>query len=78
MKSPFLSLNTQDYLKGLLVSVLSAILTIVYQTVQSGSLTFDWKAIGTIATTAALGYILKNLMTNSQDQFLKSEAPAVG
>lgn len=74
MKSKFLSLNATDFLRGLVVSVLSAVLTIIYQTIQAGSLTFDWKAIGTIAASAALGYILKNLLTNSEDQLFKKES----
>ena len=73
MKSKFLSLNSQDFLRGLVVSTLSAVLTIVYQTIQTGSLTFDWKAIGTIAISSALGYIVKNLLTNSADQLMTTE-----
>lgn len=73
MKSKFLSLNSQDFVRGLVVSTLSAVLTIVYQTIQTGSLTFDWKAIGTIAVSSALGYIVKNLLTNSEDQVFSTE-----
>jgi len=73
MKSPFLNLNSQDFIKGLVVAVLSAVITIIYNTVQAGSLTFDWKAIGTVALTSALGYIMKNLFTNSNDELMKKE-----
>jgi hypothetical protein len=49
----------------------------MYQTIQTGSLVFDWKSIGTVALMSALGYILKNLVTNSNDEFLKKDsAPA--
>lgn len=75
MNSPFLTLNTRDFIKGLIVSVLSSVLTIMYQTIQAGSLTFDFKAIGTVAIMSALGYIVKNLMTNSNDQFMKKDPP---
>jgi hypothetical protein len=74
MKSSFLSLNTQDYLRGLIVSVLSAVVTIMYQSVQAGDFVFDFKSIAKVGFAAALGYIVKNLVTNSQDQFLKKEA----
>lgn len=75
MKSNFLTLNTNDFIKGLIVCVLSSTLTIMYQTVQTGSLVFDWKSIGTVALMSALGYILKNLVTNSNDEFLKKDPP---
>jgi hypothetical protein len=65
MNSPFLNLNSTDFLKGLIMAVLSSVITVVYQTVELGSLVFDWKAIGTMALTTALAYIMKNLFTNS-------------
>jgi hypothetical protein len=76
MKSAFLSLNTKDFLKGLVVSVLTSVLTIVYTSVQAGSFTIDWKAVGSAALAAALAYITKNYLTNSEDQLLKKEFKA--
>jgi hypothetical protein len=38
-----------------------------------GNLVFDTKAILTTALTTALGYIMKNLLTNSEDKFLSTE-----
>jgi len=73
MKSGFLSLDTKDFIKGLLLSVFTSVISIVYTSVQSGSLVFDKKTIATTALTTALGYIMKNLLTNSEDKFLKTE-----
>jgi hypothetical protein len=73
MNSTFLTLGTKDFIKGLLVAVLSAVVTIVYNTIQTGSLAFDWKAIGMTALTSAIAYIMKNLFTNSTGSFLKKE-----
>jgi hypothetical protein len=73
MQSTIFTLNTTDFIKGLIMAVFSSVITIVYQTVEVGSLTFDWKSIGTIALTSAIGYIMKNLLTNSTGQFLKKE-----
>jgi hypothetical protein len=73
MKSTFLSLNTTDFLKGLVVAVLTSVLTVVYTSLQMGSLVFDWKAIATTGLTSAIGYITKNLLTNSKEQFLIKE-----
>jgi hypothetical protein len=71
--STFLNLNSSDFLKGLIMAVLSSVITVVYQTVEAGSLTFDWKAIGTIALTSALAYIMKNLFTNSTGKLFAKE-----
>jgi hypothetical protein len=46
---------------------------VVYTTIQTGTLSFDWKAISTTALSAALAYIMKNLFTNSNDQLLKKD-----
>jgi GTPase Era involved in 16S rRNA processing len=73
MKSTFLSLNTTDFLKGLVIAVLTSVLTIVYTSLQTGSLVFDWKTIATTALTSAIAYISKNLLTNSKEQFLIKE-----
>lgn len=72
-QSTLFTLNTSDFIKGLLMAVLSTVITIVYQTVEAGSLVFDWTAIGTMALTSALAYIMKNLFTNSQGQLFKKE-----
>lgn len=66
MNSNFFNLNWKDFGKGLLVSVISAVLTVVAATINAGSLTFDWKTIGQIAATTGIAYIVKNLFQNSQ------------
>jgi hypothetical protein len=73
MQSTFLTLNNSDFLKGLIMAVLSTVITVVYQTVEAGSLVFDWKAIGTMALTTALAYIMKNLFTNSTGKLFAKE-----
>jgi hypothetical protein len=71
--STFLNLNIKDLAKGLIVTMLTSVLTIAYNTVNAGSLTFDWKAIGLTALTSGLAYLMKNLLTNSEGQFLGKE-----
>jgi EamA domain-containing membrane protein RarD len=73
MNSSIFTLNKSDFLKGLIIAVLTAVITVAYNTVQTGTLSFDWKAISTAAASAALAYIMKNLLTNSNDEFLKKE-----
>lgn len=71
--SKLFSINAKDFLKGLFLVVLTSVITIVYQTLQTGLLTFDWNVIGTTALTAGLAYILKQLTTNSNGELLKKE-----
>jgi bacteriorhodopsin len=66
MNSFFLKLNAQDFIKGLVVAVGSSVITILYSTLESGSLSFDWKKIGVVALTSALGYLMKNFFTNQE------------
>lgn len=73
MTSTFLSLNKKDFIKGLVVAVLSAIISVLYTTIENGSLEFNIKSIVISALSAALAYIMKNALTNSDDQFLKKE-----
>lgn len=68
MNSPFLNIDFNDLGKGLILAVLTSVMTVIYTTVQTGSLSFDWKLITTTAITAALGYLMKNLLTNSKGQ----------
>jgi hypothetical protein len=69
--SDFLKLNVKDFIKGLIVSVISAVLTIISTTVQAGNFTFDWKQIGIVALTAGVAYITKNFLTNSDGKLGK-------
>ena len=69
--SKFMSLNSSDFLKGLLMAVISAVISVLYTSAQSGTLSFDWKAIQFAAVTAALAYLTKNLFTNSQGQIMQ-------
>jgi uncharacterized membrane protein len=73
MNSTFLSLNTKDFIKGLAMAVLTAIVTVLYNSVEAGSLEFNIKSIVVASLSAALAYIIKNALTNSEDQFLKKE-----
>lgn len=60
------TLNGRDILKGLLVAIITPVLTIIINSLQQGTLTFDWKAIGITALTAAIAYLVKNFLTPSE------------
>lgn len=67
--------NFKDIVKGLITSILTAVVSGVYTTVNSGAIPTptDLKVISFTGATAGIGYILKNVLTNSDDQFLKKE-----
>ena len=71
--STFFNLNIQDLTKGLILTILSSTLTIIYQTINAGSLTFNWKEIGLAALTSGVAYLMKNLLTNSNGEFMIKE-----
>ncbi len=60
------SLQLNDWTKALIMAVLTPVVTIIYQSVQAGSLTFDWKAIGIAAISGGLGYIMKNFLSPAE------------
>lgn len=76
--SEFLSLNWWDAVKSLIVSVLSAIAATFYEyfTANTGE-PINWKSVGGVAAAAAVGYILKNWLTNSVGQPMKTETAAL-
>lgn len=63
--SKFLGLNWQDAVKALILTVITSVLSIVYETLIKGG-PIDWSVVGTTAVTTAVGYILKNWLSPTQ------------
>ena len=59
------TLNVSDFWKGLIMAVGGAVFQIIVDTINSGSLTFDWAAIGKTALGAIVVYLGKNFFTPS-------------
>ena len=75
MKSKFFTLDWKDLSRGLLIAFLAAIITGVINILDAGAV-FTWMTVKPViiaAVSAALSYLLKCLMTNSQDQMFKRE-----
>ena len=64
--SKFLALGLKDFLKGLLMAVLTPVFVVVQQSLEAGEMTIDLKVIGIAATAGALAYITKNFFTAAQ------------
>ena len=75
MKSKFLTLDTKDAVNGFIVAFLSAALTAVLATLDSGTLPTlaELKGAGIIGLTAGLSYLIKNVLTNSNGELVKAE-----
>ncbi len=73
MKSSMFRLNTRDFIKGIVVVIMTAALTLFVQLLQTKGFDLtgaDWQQIGTVAVTAAIGYLMKNLVSDENDQVL--------
>lgn len=76
MNSNFLKLNWQDLAKGLIVAVVGAILTGLYQALDIGVISFTWvfwKPIVLTGVTAGVGYLIKNYFSNTDGAPFKAE-----
>lgn len=69
------SLTAPDWLKGLLMAIGAPVITLIIQSTNAGTLTFDWKALLTTAISAAGMYLLKNFFTPSQTTITGTPAP---
>jgi hypothetical protein len=74
-QSSFLTVHWKDFVKGFFISFLTAFLTTVVQMLQDGSIPTlgEFRGAGIAGLTAGLAYVIKNWLTNSNDQLLKKE-----
>lgn len=63
------SLTTNDWVKGLLVAVLAAVLKVVYSALLSHS-GINWQDVGGTALTAACAYILHQFGSDENGKVL--------
>lgn len=55
------SLQGRDFIRGLVIAVISPVFTILIQSLQAEEVTVNWKSIMNVAIIAFLTYISKNL-----------------
>jgi uncharacterized membrane protein len=66
-------LGKSDWIKGLIVAVLTAVLTLVVQILKERGIDLtssDWQQILTVTLTATASYLLKNLTTDGSGKVL--------
>lgn len=54
------SLQLSDFWRGALLSVGAAVLTVIQQSLEAGTLKFNWSLIATTAISAFIAYLVKN------------------
>ena len=77
-KSPFLGLHINDFEKGLLVAIFSPILlqiASICNAVATGSPmpAIDLALLAKVAVASGAGYLVKNLLSNSQGTLFNTE-----
>lgn len=76
MKSPYLSINVADLIKGSAVAAGTVVLSIMGSMIETGQpITNEQLIVSAKAgILAAISYLVKNLFTNSNDELFKSDS----
>lgn len=59
------SLIWADGLKGLVMTVLGSVLTVIYQALTTTPVNIHWAQVGVVGATAGVGYLIKNFFSNT-------------
>lgn len=73
-----LTLGVRDAVKGFILAIITMIISMVYSGINTGAFPqtwIEWKGILIASLGSGLAYLLKNFLTNSNDQLLKKEDP---
>lgn len=85
MESNIWSLSWRDLVKGLIIAVITPVLTIALDTLNAGSWVFNFQKMGSTAAIAAASYLIHQFITNTnasaadrlQDAATKTGEPIV-
>lgn len=66
--SKLFRLGWKDLVRGLIVTVLSAGLGTLMEALRAGAI--DWRNVAIVALSAAIGYIVKNLLTDEDNKLM--------
>jgi hypothetical protein len=69
MPSSLWTVKTQDFVKGLVVAILTSVLTVFVQMIQTGG-QVDLKQVGIAALVAGSAYLLKQFSTAENGKVL--------
>lgn len=72
--SKFLKINKKDLIRGIIITVTASLLGSLVTILESDEFNYNMlKVAGISAIVAGISYLSKNLLTNSNDEFLKKE-----
>jgi hypothetical protein len=64
-------LQAPDWVKGLVTTVIGAVLVTLEQAITTGGFSaIDWKMVGGIALTTGISYLVKNFFSDSEGKVL--------
>lgn len=69
------TIKLSDFWRGLIVAVVMAVLTVIYETIQKGSLEISWNSVLLAGIGAGISYLLKNLGTGQGGKMLTNDPP---
>ena len=78
LKSTAFSLQTRDFLRGLVIAIGTSVALVIQQSISVGELTFNWKLIGMAAVGGGISYLLKNFLTDDTKSAVKNVNKAGG
>jgi membrane protein implicated in regulation of membrane protease activity len=63
--SKLFSLNIYDFLKGLIIAILSPIIVFAQGYFANGTLDIEWQALMAVGLSGLLAYLIKNFFSDS-------------
>lgn len=60
------TIDWRDAGKGFLIAAITGAFTVITESLDAGTLHFDWKNIGIASLTAGIAYLAKNFFTKSE------------
>jgi len=77
-QSNFLSLNWRDFLRGLLIAILTPVFATITTSLEAGVFTLNWHLIAISSIGGALAYLSKNLLTKPEAKaFAEEKTPPI-
>lgn len=67
------TIKISDFWRGLFVAIATTPLSIIYESIKTGGLAFNWNSILSFAIIGGLGYIIKNLGTGQNGNLLTNK-----
>lgn len=71
--SKLFQLKLSDFWKGFIVTVFAAIANIIIKSLENNTFSINWNLLAITTLSTAIGYLSKNLFSNSKGEPFKPE-----